>query len=46
MRNVPAKSAGIVHHSFSPQQGVVATPLTFGPKTKPVHLFEQTAQRA
>jgi hypothetical protein len=28
MRNVPAKSAGIVHHSFSPQQGVVATPLT------------------
>jgi len=28
MRNVPAKSADIVHHSFSPQQGVVATPLT------------------
>ncbi len=28
MPNVPAKSAGIVHHSFSPQQGVAATPLT------------------
>jgi hypothetical protein len=28
MRNVPAKSAGIVHHSFSPQQGGGAATLT------------------